>query len=212
MLQVIQRAAVCVAMLFVRAQVDAGIILAPNAVSANTMGTYNGDIAHTFDQSGLSVGCASGVTDFDAYVAGNPTHAVFSSSNAWAGLPGPVMGSIDYDLGLSITLESLALWTNRTASAITSLSVFVASNSGFDDATNVGLFAPSPTLSVQAFATTPATGRFVRLTVTSVNGGNFVNLAEVAFESATVPEPSSLALVGIGAGVIVFVTVCRRRE
>jgi len=60
-------------------QARAGVIL--QAASASTdMGTLAGSPDNVRNQSGLSAGYTSGVTDFDAYLAGNPTHD--SSSGA----------------------------------------------------------------------------------------------------------------------------------
>ena len=75
-----------VALIAIAGQAEAGLIVAPVGVTANTMGDPLLSIGKTFDQSGLNVGYTSGVTDFDAYVAGTPTHAfVVAGVNGWSG-------------------------------------------------------------------------------------------------------------------------------
>ena len=207
-----------VALIVIAGQAEAGFIVAPVGVTANTMGTNTGSILNTFNQTGLSAGYTSGSTDFDTYVASNPTHANLNAFNGWSGLAGPVLGYIDYDLGSSMTLESLALWNQFNTNSITSLTVFVSSNIGFVGATNVGTFnplGPNP-ITVQTFAT-PAVGQYVRLQVNAINGGTFVNLAEIAFEQGAVtgallPEPTSLAIFGVGAGILGLCGVRRRKQ
>ena len=207
-----------VALIAVAGQAEAGFIVAPVGVTANTMGTNTGSILNTFNQTGLSAGYTSGSTDFDTYVASNPTHANLNAFNGWSGLAGPVLGYIDYDLGSSMMLESLALWNQHNTNGITSLTVFVSSNIGFVGATNVGTFNPlslNP-ITVQTFAT-PAVGQYVRLQVNSIGStGTNVNLAEIAFEQGTttgtlLPEPTSLAIFGVGAGILGLCGVRRRK-
>lgn len=207
-----------VALISIVSQAEAGFIVAPVGVTALTMGTASGNIFNTINQFGLSSGYTSGSTDFDTYVASNPTHATPNSSNAWAGLPGPVLGYIDYDLGASMMLESFALWNQHNTNSITSLTIFVSSNIGFVGATNVGTFNPlNPNpITVQTFAT-PAVGQYVRLQVNAINGGTNVNLAEIAFEQGSmtgslVPEPTSLAIFGVGAGILGLCGVRRRKQ
>src|SRR5262245_17023920 len=55
------------------AQARAGVILQPASASTD-MGTVFGSPDNVRNQSGLNSGYTSGATDFDSYVAGNPTH------------------------------------------------------------------------------------------------------------------------------------------
>ena len=98
----------------------ASVILSPTAVVGNTMGTgvNGGSTANIINQTGLSSGFVSGVTDFSAYLATGPIHETNDEFNAWAGENGPVLGDLDFDLGSTFLLSSLALWSQSNANGI----------------------------------------------------------------------------------------------
>lgn len=171
---------------------NAGLIIGATNITSNTMGTAGGSTDNIINQSGLSVGYTSGVTDFDSYLA---THLGNNGSNAWAGNSGPVFGEMVFDLGGIFTIDSFALWTQLNSNAINAFSILV-------DGTLAGSFnalvGSAPNISAQVFDLTDLTGRFITLQVTSNHGGNNVNIGEVAFEVTSVPEPTSIALLGLG--------------
>ena len=90
--------------------IQAGVIL--QATDATTdMGFGNfGSLNNIRNQSGLSTGYTSGVTDFDTYIAGNPTHNGGGTSTIWDSNNYTTTGHIDFDLGGSFSIESFALW------------------------------------------------------------------------------------------------------
>ncbi len=196
---------------------DAGAILSPVAVLQNTAGDFSAAAAidSTHDQSGLSSGFTSGVTDFDAYLATNPLHEwIYTDGSEWFSLTGETQGTIVYDLGAEYDLARLALW-NEEFSGIQSMLVETATNPGFVGAVNVGNFGPANTpfdqsYPAEVFNLLPGAGRYVRLTITgpqNPNRGTFLSMGEIAFDAnpaapAAVPEPATLALVGLGLGVI----------
>ena len=183
------------ALLLVGAQsVNAGVIRGAVGVLSNSMGTGDGSIANTFNQTGLSAAYVSGVTDYDTYVATHPTN---NSANAWASPRGPALGFIDYDLGAVFNLTSFALWTQNNINGIRDFEILV---DGILAGSFVAAQEAAANIAVQKFDFAALSGQVVRLNVLSIYGGLNVNIGEVAFESdvAAVPMPAPLALVGLG--------------
>src|SRR5882757_2969794 len=82
---------------------EAGAIINPGAVIANTMGEFGPlyDVQGLRDESGLSAAYVSGVTDFSTYVA-TTTHARTDDQNGWLSSgPNVLPGHIDFDLGVA---------------------------------------------------------------------------------------------------------------
>jgi PEP-CTERM motif-containing protein len=188
---------------------SAGAILSP--VTATASNTTGGDILHTIDQTGLSPTFISGVSDFDTYIAGGPTHVSPDGSNAWAGTVAALPIDLDFGLGGTYSIGDLALWTSYQGFSINRFTVFTANNAGFVGAVNVGSFDANDTLppmAAQIFSLAPSVGSFLRLEILSDEGAPSVNLAEIGVEvsPAAVPEPASLLLLGTG-----LAAVARRR-
>jgi hypothetical protein len=176
---------------------NAGLIIGATDIPSNTMGTAAGSTDNIINQSGLSVGYTSGVTDFDSYLA---THPVNVSVNAWAGVRG-VLGEIVFDLGGIYTIDSFVLWTQSNSNAVNAFSILVDGNlAGSFNA----LVGSAPSITAQAFDLKDLTGQFITLQVSSNHGGLNVNIGEVAFETTSVPEPAILALLGLGLAGIGF--------
>ncbi|EDX75268.1 hypothetical protein MC7420_2272 [Coleofasciculus chthonoplastes PCC 7420] len=69
----------------------------------------------------MSTPYTSGVTDFDTYVSGNPTHSFIS--NTWiSGSSGP--GSITFDLGNVFDLDGMAMWGTGGAFSVQNFNLF----------------------------------------------------------------------------------------
>ncbi|MGK7944616.1 MAG: PEP-CTERM sorting domain-containing protein [Microcystaceae cyanobacterium] len=199
---------------------QAGTIIVPESLST-TMGSQGTAILDNMtNQEGLSVLYTAG-DDFDTYLAGNPTHDTYSNGmSVWASSVGITEGSITYDFGSAVTLESLALWNSSPllflGIAIINFSLEASLTSDFSSANDLGEFlatipSNNPT-TAEVFPFTPTKAQFIRLNVLSNNGGPQASIGEVIFEESqdtespgdlTIPEPSSLLglfLIG-GAGL-----------
>jgi hypothetical protein len=95
---------------------QASTIISPVAATASSeFGFANNayDIGNTSDQSGLSAGFASGASDFDTYLAGNPTHTYIADDNEWFTDTGVASATVNYDLGSVYSIDRLALWNDE---------------------------------------------------------------------------------------------------
>jgi len=195
---------------------DAGVIVSPTAISASS--TFPGyDAGDLINQSGLTAGFVSGVTDFDAYIAGAPGHS-WLLENEWFTPFGETGAVLEMDLGAVFTLQTLALWTDEFwgAGAVT-----IATSLDGGSFTDVGSGAPTdwPTgpqnYTADLFGLAPSQARYVRLTLSGCpqplsapDGG--CGLGEIAFEAAAVPEPATWAMLILGFGAMGL--VARRRR
>ena len=188
---------------------EAEIILQPVAASTN-MGEYF-PIINIINQSGLSNGYTSLVTDFDSYIASNPTAFHGVGSNVWGAPSGVRAGFIDLDLGGSYVIDKLALWNLvDDPSAIQQFNLLVDDNSAFSSPANLGNFIASnslgsrPDTEAQVFGLAATTASFARLEILNTWSPSSFSVAfnEAAFGvtavNGPVPEPTTMLLVGSG--------------
>ena len=205
-----------VSVLMVGASVaEAGQILQPDAVSTD-MGTFTTPFFpdNTRNQSGLSAGYTSLVDDFDLYVSAGPAHGS-NSGDVWLSDVDNLTGFIDFSLGGTFLVESMALWNLPNApgslpgdSGVNTFDLFADTDAGFTSPTLLGSFSAnenfSDTVPAQVFTFPETTAAYVRMAIISSHGSTGLSttgLSEVAFE--VVPEPGTLALLGlllVGAG------------
>ena len=203
---------------------NAGVIQSPTAVIENTIGDALGfEIVHAIDQSGLSLAFVSGVTNFDTYLGGNPTHSEPLSSDAWFSPFGPVTGFIDFDFGSSLIISRLALW-NEDNAGVSSMRIFTSNDSSFGSSTLVGTFSPANSpgspVSAQVFDLIDTTAQYVRLEILASHWNDspdLVGIDEIAFDVSTttqsgVPEPSSVMLIGTGVAALVTMSRLKRAK
>ncbi len=204
--------------------VAAGFITSPTAVLLNTGGEFDGTAAITnvIDQSGLSTGFTSGVTDFDTYLAGNPTHTPSYNGNEWFTPFGDNSSTVIFDLGVTGSINRIALW-NEEASGVNTLSVQTSNDAAFGSFTAVGAFTPVNNPNGSDYGaevlnlTSSTTARYVRLFVTGPQAGagyNGIGLGEIAFDVgsppvAAVPVPATALGLAFGAG---FMGMVRRNR
>lgn len=182
---------------------QADLILQPASASTN-MGTLSGSPNGARDQSGLSVTYTSLLTDFDAYLAGNPTHNSGNDDNCWVG--NTATGNFDFDLGGSRVLLSFALWNYNAGGAddLVGFNLLADDNAAFSSPVTLGsfvadanFFGSSIAIPAQVFTFTATSASFVRLQITSNVNSPFTAFGEGAFEVQAIPEASSLATVGL---------------
>ena len=87
----------------------AATMLSATGAVVNAGGTALGSIMSTINQSGLSSNYISGITDFDAYFAGAPTHNNDPASE-WRSDLGEFQATVTFDLGTVRTIDRFALW------------------------------------------------------------------------------------------------------
>ena len=181
------------------------------AISASTnMSVETGGANLTRNQSGLSVGYTSDTTDFDTYIASNPTHgsvggtllSTFSSN-----------GRVDYDLGGSFLIDGFALWNFTSSNAVRDFTLFADDESSFTAAINIGSFTAANNLGVNlaslpnSFSFDATQASFIRLEILNTYGDD-VAIQEVLFSTAQVPTPATIGLLLLG----LFPLVMRRKK
>src|SRR3989344_4834707 len=179
----------------------AGVIVSAQSVSILVGAPGVGDIVSTYDTYGLLDDYVSGETDFDTYMASNPLHvADFDISDGgttyyyeWFSEYGNPAATVSYVLG---SVHGTT-WTTL-ASNITPTNHAFNTDYGAD---------------VLSWGTTSA--RYIKLEMSACPaGGSWIgcSIGEVAFNVSPVPEPSSLAMTGLGLGLMGWVAASRRRK
>ncbi|MDL2338962.1 MAG: PEP-CTERM sorting domain-containing protein [Pseudomonadota bacterium] len=192
---------------------NAGAIYSATSAVINSGGPGFGTLTETFNQAGLSSGYTSGVTDFNTYIAGNPTHTTSFSPFEWFSNQGTTSASVTYNLGTALSLDGFALW-NEESSGIGLLDLLYSTDGVNFNALLSGLTPfdnPLAAYPAEVFSFSAVTAQYIRLDMSRCpqsNPGTFdaCAIGEVAFRGADagtpIPEPSSLALVGLAlAGV-----------
>lgn len=218
----------------------AATIVAPvTATAATTFISSSGNdysILNTIDQSGLSLGYVSGETDFDIYLAGNPTHTSRANGNEWFsrdyGTRRLASQTVTYGFSELTSINAFALWNEEFAGIGTTQLL-----SSLDGLTYTLLstitpvrstFAPGSTIipySAQVFSFDLTSMLFFRLVIANCPGPpsgqssyRGCGIGEVAFSAELgpvdnnpiVPLPAALPLLGSALGF--FAWMGRRRK
>jgi hypothetical protein len=200
-----------------------GTILQPTSVTT-TMGSFGAPWAATkmIDKSGLSVSYTSNVTNFDTYIAGNPTHShnahqiTPADAQAWASSNNILTGTITFNLGSLFVVESMALW-NRIDAGIGGFTLLADADGDFTSGavTVFSLWNALPGRSrAYVFSFTPTTAQYLRLQVLNdAHDFPFVSINEIAFEGnqlavdATPPTSLITALPPNSSSLVIPITV-----
>jgi hypothetical protein len=215
----------------------ASTIVAPiGATASTTFSSSSGNdysILHTIDQSGLSAGYISGETDFDNYLAGNPTHTSLANGREWFsrdyGRRSVASQTITYAFSALTSINGFALWNEEFAGIGTTQLWWAAADgvfSLFDTIVPADNAFGSPNYSAQLFEfDDPISMLFFRLVILDCPGPpprqssyRGCGIGEVAFSAdlgpvdnnPIVPLPAALPLFGSALGL--FVRMGRRRR
>jgi hypothetical protein len=197
---------------------SAGLMLDPTAVSTN-MGTFSGNINNVINQNGQITTYISGVTDFATYTSSaKATPGI--ANNLWTSAGGFTTGNVDFTLGGSYAIDSFAVWglLSTNGDNMGNFTLLASDDASFASTTTLGNFTPTYSAGSPIPATvvsfTMTTASYVRMEVTSNNGGPDAGFNEAAFgfEQSAVPEPSSLLLAGIGIGSALGYRLRRRKS
>lgn len=216
MIRPIKLTLACVAVFVVSAvKLQAGVILSPGSVST-PMDTnlFSQPLAKIHDGFGILPSFTSDVDDFVDYTTQVNTpefddgggHTWFSNDNLNS-LKSSGDNYLNFDFGTERTIEGIAYWgvdnslgSIRDFTIFTSIDNVVFVDTGEPDLTfGTGTISPSNPVVVQDIV--DISTRYLRLQIDSINGGDsqFVGIGEIAFNATAVPEPSSLAILGVGA-------------
>jgi hypothetical protein len=198
---------VAIATLVSAGTASASTIIAPVSGVIDSGGPGFGSLTDTIDQSGLLTPYIPGVTDFDAYLAGDPQHSLVFAGNEWFSNTGTSSATVTYDFGAAVGVDRLALWNEDVAGiGLLNLS-FSLDNITFTPL--VAAFVPTNNANnvnygADVFAFDATLARYVRFEMSGCPqepaGFSSCAIGEVAFRQAdvAVPEPASLLLVASG--------------
>jgi hypothetical protein len=187
---------------------NAAIISAVSGV-INSGGPGSGTLTETFNQSGLSAGYTSGVTNFDSFVA-TTTHTITFPGYEWFSNLGTSSASVTYDLGSVVKINKMALW-NEESSGIGLLDLLISTDGTTFSSLLSGLTPTDNPLAnylADVFSFTSTDLRYVRMDMSRcpqpiIGTYNSCAIGEVAFNQvAAVPVPAAgLLLLGALGGL-----------
>ena len=205
---------------------QAGVVVSAQSAQIISGAPGVGAISSTHDQYGLLSDYESGVTDFDTYIASNPLHVWdFSVVDAgttyyyeWFSNFGTTTATVSYDLGVVRFTEGLSLW-NEDGNGIGKLNIL----GSIDGVTWTTLGSNlSPTnhaegvdYGADVFSWDAIATRYIKLEASQCPSSSTwvgCSVGEVAFNVAAIPEPSSVAMAGLGLAVVGAVAARRRRQ
>lgn len=186
-------------------------------------GSYGGgfELGNIINQSGLSSGYTSGLTNYATFVASTTI-----SSSPDGGISGFTNANVlpqilTFSFGSTMTLDALAFFAVNNIGSVTQFELYADSDGDFSNGTGglLGTFNPLGSVySAQSFTFAPVATSFLQLRALNTVGGPGLipGIGELAFRSAAptgaVPEPSSWALMLIGFGAVGFAMRRRRAD
>ena len=162
------------AALFISSATFAGVIIQPVAASTD-LGTSVGSSANVINQSGLSVGYTSGITDFDDYYFSTPGHNSDDNGAIWASASPFVPGNFDFALGSMVLIESMMIWNCNDQRGVYGFNLLADDNPTFSSPTVLGSFlvdndGPGDRMAPHGLPFAPTLASHVRMEIISNNG------------------------------------------
>ena len=200
-------------------QTEANQILQPQSAST-ALGVSGTSVVETINQNGLSLGYTNGITDFNTYLASNPTRVFFGSWISSETLP----GSITFDLGSVFDLDGMVMWGTAGFLSAQKFELFASVTGDPSSFTSLGSFLQDfefNTDKAQVFDFGSTMAQFIRMDIVDNynTGGNRVGIGEVAFRGAeatpeTVPEPMTIfgSVVALGVGALLSKKTAKKQE
>jgi hypothetical protein len=189
----------------------ATVVSAVSATASSTFGSYN--IIDTINQSGLSAGYVSGVTDFDSYVAANPIHSALATGREWFTVYNDSIPNVTYDLGTVRNIDRLMLWNEEYSGFGTGTLSYSTNGVAYTFLQTINP-VDSPAnqdYGAQIFTVALTAMRYLRIELSGCpqpdgDPGLYCGIGEVAFaaSSSPVPVPAALPLFASGLGLIAF--------
>ncbi len=183
---------------------NASTIIGINAISS-PQGDFGSPFAlvNAINQSGLSAGYTSGVTDFASYTAG-ATHSSPGSINSGFTNTRSLPQIFSLDIGSMQTIDGFAIWANENPGSLTSFNLWADTDNNFGN--GVGSLLGSFNVSGSSTISSADVGSFLAVSTQYLHidatapSDLIVGIGEFALRSAAaaVPEPTSLALLTIG--------------
>ena len=178
-------------------------IIGISAISS-PQGDFGGAFAliNAINQSGLSAGYTSGVTDFASYTAGTTHSSPGSGTNSGFTNASGVPQIFSFDIGSMQTIDGFAIWANENIGSLTSFDLYADNDNIFGNGVGalLGSFivsGPSTISSADVRSFSAVSTQFLHID-TLAPLFLTVGIGEFALRSAAVPEPTSLVLLGAG--------------
>ena len=172
LISVSNTAIVSLIFLLTSSPIMAGFMLQPVNVTSNVENTPPTAL---IDQAGLSSGYTSRITNFDTYLALNPTHN--GENFGWLTSLNVTAAQLTFDLGGLNPIESLAIWNSGIAVlGIKDFSILASNDSSFLTSVNLGSFTAISPLGThtatlpQVFSFAPISASFIRLDIQNSQG------------------------------------------
>ena len=203
-------------------RVSAAVVLQPIGVTASNeaiaSGPFEGLSAaeRLIDQSGLSVGYTSGVTDFDTYFDSHPTHNGFLGGSSWATEINVTTATIDFDIGGEFFVDGLVLWNRgfNFGNQIGNFRLLADSDAAFSSPTTLGVYSasgdlgPNSSVGAELFSFSALDVSYIRMEVLtpfgpppliddSLQAHPLLSAGEVAFRAIAVPESNTLTIMNL---------------
>lgn len=177
-------------------------------IGASTVSSPQGDFGGSYpllniiNQSGLSAGYVSGVTDFASYTA--TTTGVGLAGAGFTGTESNGPQQFTFDLGSSTLIDAIAIWQSGSVGSVATFELYADDDGDFSNGVGALLLGStalaSQVTNAQVFNFAAVSTRFVHLNgLSSLQPPDYYGLNEVIFNGAnSVPEPGSIVLLGLG--------------